>query len=301
MVHKMNTNQLNCFIAVARNESVSIAANELFISQPVVSRTIASLEKELGLPLFYHEGRNIKLTHFGAELYSLLVFQREEFHSLIEKYSTREGNPPREIKIGYSINWDLIPVLSHITDQFEKLYPSTSFSFKIGTFSELLNSLNDGRIDAVIIIDSSLPPGDTLNTIPLLELSTFLLYSDNHPVAKNKLSPSLADFRGATLYHLPDTDVQDMDERLREIFQTIDIDFNLQTKNSWQTCLSNVHRGNGVVITDIWSSEIHQNHFKRIELPYHHKVSLVSKKRFMPELKHFGRAISEYYDNTSKM
>ncbi|MEV0700362.1 LysR substrate-binding domain-containing protein [Saccharopolyspora sp. NPDC050389] len=57
---------LRYFQAVARHEHISRAAAELRVSQPSLSRTIARLENELGVPLFDRQGRHIRLNRFGA-------------------------------------------------------------------------------------------------------------------------------------------------------------------------------------------------------------------------------------------
>ncbi|MGW0249785.1 LysR family transcriptional regulator [Nocardia goodfellowii] len=62
----MDLLQLRYFQAVARREHISQAAEELRVAQPSVSRTIARLEKELGVPLFDRVGRQVRLNAFGV-------------------------------------------------------------------------------------------------------------------------------------------------------------------------------------------------------------------------------------------
>lgn len=62
----MDLLQLRYFQAVARREHISQAAEELRVAQPSVSRTIARLEKELGVPLFDRRGRQVRLNSYGV-------------------------------------------------------------------------------------------------------------------------------------------------------------------------------------------------------------------------------------------
>ena len=57
----MNDLQIEYFLAAARNMSFSKAAQELFVSQPAISRQILALEQELGCPLV--ERLNLSLIH----------------------------------------------------------------------------------------------------------------------------------------------------------------------------------------------------------------------------------------------
>ncbi|MBA2679990.1 MAG: LysR family transcriptional regulator, partial [Ktedonobacteraceae bacterium] len=65
----MNFNHLLIFQKVAEKQHFTRAAEELFISQPAVSKQIAELEKQLGQPLFAQVGRKIHLTEAGQILY----------------------------------------------------------------------------------------------------------------------------------------------------------------------------------------------------------------------------------------
>lgn len=73
--------QLKYFQTVARLEHMTKAAEELHIAQPSLSKTIARLEKDLGVPLFDRQGRQITLNPFGK-----VFLKRVEriFHELSE-------------------------------------------------------------------------------------------------------------------------------------------------------------------------------------------------------------------------
>ncbi|MFD1413724.1 LysR family transcriptional regulator [Oceanobacillus jeddahense] len=57
--------QLNYFLTVARLEHMTLAAEELHIAQPALSRTIRRLEEDLGVPLFDRKARQIRLNSYG--------------------------------------------------------------------------------------------------------------------------------------------------------------------------------------------------------------------------------------------
>ena len=65
----MKLQQLQYFKALAEKEHLFKTATELYISPPALSATISRLEEELGVPLFDHVGRNIKLNKNGEKFY----------------------------------------------------------------------------------------------------------------------------------------------------------------------------------------------------------------------------------------
>ncbi len=77
----MDLFQLKYFKAAAEVESISKAANQLYVSPPAVSVAINKLENELGVRLFEREGRNIALTEFGKVYLKRInnVFRELEF------------------------------------------------------------------------------------------------------------------------------------------------------------------------------------------------------------------------------
>ncbi len=64
----MELAKLRYFYTVAKHGHVTRAAEEIHIAQPALTKAIKQLEEELGVPLFYKKGRNIRLTLFGEYL-----------------------------------------------------------------------------------------------------------------------------------------------------------------------------------------------------------------------------------------
>ena len=87
----MDIRVLRYFLAVAREENISKAAEYLHITQPTLSRQLKELEDELGSELFIRGKRNISLTDEGMflrkraeEITSLMDKTEAEFHQLDE-------------------------------------------------------------------------------------------------------------------------------------------------------------------------------------------------------------------------
>lgn len=90
----MELNQLHYFMAVAKTENITKAAQELFITQPALSRVILRLETELGTPLFDRKGGRLTLNDQGKVFLSYIKPALEAIndgvHAVIDELGSRE-------------------------------------------------------------------------------------------------------------------------------------------------------------------------------------------------------------------
>lgn len=90
----MELRELRYFLAVAREGSITKAAELLFITQPSLSKQMQNLEREVGRPLFDRGSRKITLTETGR----LLKKRAEEMLALYEKTEREISVPPDEVR-----------------------------------------------------------------------------------------------------------------------------------------------------------------------------------------------------------
>jgi DNA-binding transcriptional LysR family regulator len=88
----MELRALRYFLAVANEKNITRAASALYITQPILSRTLMELENELGKPLLLRSKRGIELTQEGP----LLQKRAADILSLVEK-TTQEIKTDQEI------------------------------------------------------------------------------------------------------------------------------------------------------------------------------------------------------------
>ena len=67
-MNDLRIEQLRSFLEVASSKSISIAAENLYITQPSLSRSLKLLEEELGLDLFIRSSDGVRLTTEGKKL-----------------------------------------------------------------------------------------------------------------------------------------------------------------------------------------------------------------------------------------
>lgn len=92
MIERLSLNSLKFFYYVALYESVTIAANKLFVTQSAVSKQIKNLEQMLGFDLFIRETRQIKLTKQGEKLLESCQFAFQQIDLCLHQLQTQHQN-----------------------------------------------------------------------------------------------------------------------------------------------------------------------------------------------------------------
>lgn len=176
---------LRYFLVVAREQSITKAANVLHITQPTLSRQLKELEEELGKPLLIRGNKNISLTDEGM----LFRKRAEEIVELSDKtvheIQHTEDNITGDIYIGSGETEGLRNVI-HIIKEYQKQYPNACFHINSGDKADLLDKLDKGLLDFGIFLEPvdkvkynhlKLPAKDTLG----------ILARKDSPLAKKKV------------------------------------------------------------------------------------------------------------------
>jgi len=118
-VINLNINQLKYFVVVANQESITKAANILYVSQPAVSKTIKQLEEELEIKLFDRTGRTLKLNRAGKLFYSYVNDSLEELNRGISAVKGGLDQTEQPISILMEVASPFIPtIVTNIKEKF---------------------------------------------------------------------------------------------------------------------------------------------------------------------------------------
>lgn len=151
----MELRVLRYFLTLAREETISRAADALFITQPTLSRQLAELEAELGVKLFERGKRKITLTEDGM----LLRRRAEEMIDLEDKtereFRQREENLSGVIAIG-AAETKASEILPKLIASFREKYPAVTFDLQSDIASRVKEGLDRGLLDVGLLIE----PGD---------------------------------------------------------------------------------------------------------------------------------------------
>ena len=145
----MNITQLKYFHAVATYHTVSLAAQHLFISQPSLSNAIKELEKEFSVSLFYRRYNGMFLTPAGTKLYNFVTDLLSRYDE-IERLLRAMGKDRKQLRLGIPPMISAF-LLGDLYKDFISRDKDIDLSITEKGRYELLDGLNDGLLDAVLI------------------------------------------------------------------------------------------------------------------------------------------------------
>lgn len=142
----MEWQQLEYFQTVARLQHMTLAAEALAISQPALSRSIARLEQELGVPLFERRGRSIVLNRYGTQFLVRVNRIMQEYEEGRQELQDMLSPEHGEVSLGFlhTLGVNLIPTL---IKRFRETHPQVHFQLHENSTQTLLEQLESGAID----------------------------------------------------------------------------------------------------------------------------------------------------------
>ena len=147
----MELRVLQYFLAVAREQNISAAAQSLHLTQPTLSRQLRELDEELGKQLMIRGNRKITLTEDGL----LLRKRAEEILDLVgrtEKELTQSAETVSgDIYIGTG-ETDGVRQIARTAQQIQKCYPGVRFHIASGDAADVCERLDKGLLDFGILL-----------------------------------------------------------------------------------------------------------------------------------------------------
>lgn len=173
------------FNEVALTGNITLASERLHISQPAVSKSIKSLESQLGGPLFVRTKRGVILTEEGRELHNYIKTAIEYIRNAEHKFSDMINLDTGLIKIGISrtlVKEYLLPYL----EKFHHDYPNIKIEINTSKASDLVPKLRDGLID-FIIANLPMKAGNDIEITNLKQIQDIFVVSDKSIIDKQEI------------------------------------------------------------------------------------------------------------------
>lgn len=181
----MEFHQLRYFVAAAEDLSISRAAERLHVSQPALSRQIAVLENEIGVPLFDRIKKRIYLTEAGRfflpKARQILCDAEASAQQLREQF----GHVPRTYRVGF-----ITPLLDDVVAPAVRALRAANPRFQV-TLLELtpraqLDRLRDRELDVAVLGNVDDEARHRFEVTQLARYRMAAVLSADHPSAKHK-------------------------------------------------------------------------------------------------------------------
>jgi DNA-binding transcriptional LysR family regulator len=144
--------QLKYFREVAERQHVTRAAEKLFVSESAISRAVTQLEEELGVPLFYRQGRAVVLSPYGRlflENVTRALSVLESGKRLLREQTEQESGT---VSLGFlhSLGIEMVPGL---IKEYRRKHPRIQFTLLVQRSGEMLmEELAGGGIDLCLSV-----------------------------------------------------------------------------------------------------------------------------------------------------
>ena len=153
----MNIHELNYVLCIAKHQNMTKAAQELFISQPTLSKHLGKLERELGIKLFSRVDNCYIPTYAGRRYMEyasgVLELTRDWEKELADLRSQNDG----ELNVAFPLMRSSC-MIPRILPAFRRIHPNIRLNFLEETYAIQERLLTDSRIDFAIFSDGSLNP-----------------------------------------------------------------------------------------------------------------------------------------------
>jgi len=174
--------QLDVFASVAKNKSITKAANELFMSQPAVSIQVKKLQEHFDIDLIEVIGKQLYLTDAGVELYNSQKKIKNELKVLEMALDELKGVMKGRLSIVVVSTAKYF--MPYILGEFRNESPQVQISLKVTDRIEVTSQLKDNECDLAVF--SQLPDGVPVEYIEFLSNPLVVAASPKLDIAKKK-------------------------------------------------------------------------------------------------------------------
>ena len=193
----MEIRTLRYFLAVAREENMSHAAQVLHVTQPTLSKALKSLEEELGKKLFTRQSFSIRLTDEGI----LLRKRAEDLVSMADKiekeFMTLDDIQGGDLYFGLAESYQ-IRYLARQIKVFKNLYPNLRFHITSGDSEQVIEKLNSGILDFAVLVEKPDPAIYDFMELPVKDSWVLVMPADDPLSGKEYIEPK--DLVGLSLF-----------------------------------------------------------------------------------------------------
>ncbi|NTW73096.1 MAG: LysR family transcriptional regulator [Eubacteriaceae bacterium] len=193
----MNITHMKYFLTAAKYLNFSKAADQLYITQPALSRQISVMETELDMLLFTRSNREVRLTPAGNILVEEFQKIYDDYNLAIAKAQNTHKGMAGKLNIGILDGEKVGDLFPDALRYFTEFYPDLEINLRNYSFKGLIDRLYDGRLDLAITLYFDVKNRSNLKYEIIEKTKDHMVVIKSHPMA-DKDKVSLADFKNDT-------------------------------------------------------------------------------------------------------
>ena len=179
----LNFNQFIVFYHAAKHLNFTVAASELFITQPAVTAQVKSFEEACNLKLFKKRARRVYLTDEGRILFDfaerIFKYEKEIENTIDDMRELKRGILSLGTTKAYARYF--MPLM---ISNFHKNYPNIKIQLNGGSSLDMIYSLLDFKIEVAVIARAMDHP--EVNFFPFSKEEMAIILAPNHPLTRKK-------------------------------------------------------------------------------------------------------------------
>lgn len=173
--------QLNVFLKVAQNQSITKASEELILTQPAVSIQLKKFQEQFSIPLTEVVGRQLYVTDFGWEIAKAAEKVLQEVEEI--NYKTRAFQNEVSGRLRVSVASTGKYVMPYFLSGFMQKHRGVDLNMDVTNKSFVVRSLEENQVDFSLV--SVLPEQLKINEVKLIQNKLYLVGSPRLKLKKN--------------------------------------------------------------------------------------------------------------------
>ncbi|MGG0936733.1 LysR family transcriptional regulator [Brevibacillus centrosporus] len=181
----MEWQQFEYFQALAKHQNFTKAADELALTQSALSRSIAKLEEEFGVPLFERKIRGVALNQYGEILLPYVNRVIQEITQAKQEIKDMDDPFTGTISLAFihTLGSSFVPDLIGV---FREKYPGIQFQLTQDSTRKIMNLLEAGKIDLGLCSPNEQMKNKYIEAVPAIDEQLYLIVPKKHRLADMK-------------------------------------------------------------------------------------------------------------------
>jgi DNA-binding transcriptional LysR family regulator len=247
MVTVMKMEYFREFVVLAEYLNFTAAAEHLYITQPVLSRHMATLETHLDTQLLTRNTQSVTLTDMGVLFLANIKRILHEYDDLQALLRMKNQGFVDRLRIGVPY-YAIKEYLGHFPELFESKYPEIKLQYIVGDPTEILNSLLHEKADLILLSGKNFPRAEQFEFHALFQEPLGVLISGKDPLAKRK-SCALKDLSDKLFFSINGSYFSELWMHTRNLCQKAGFEpRGPAMMNQAEAAIIAIRRGDGVIV-----------------------------------------------------